>query len=263
MVERCVRDAEVVGSNPVASIYEMLRNVEKDVPERFWYQEEFCEVEFMAVYSKGNETKKRFVMLTYHKLCEKKASEITVRDLARENGCSAAALYRHFESLEYLIAVASVRFLDEYMRQYASLLDSDRDLLEIYIEGWELFNQYAFARPDIYYRLFWGTDNGVFGAAFQDYFELFPFKGSEKYTAYYYTLLFNENMQERDFIVLRRLENARRISSEDALFCSYTNPLIVKGLIMTAMDLDPKGRKEQEQLCNRLIRQNTLRNIQV
>ena len=138
----------------------------------------------MAVYSKGNETKKRFVMLTYHKLCEKKASEITVRDLARENGCSAAALYRHFESLEYLIAVASVRFLDEYMRQYASLLDSDRDLLEIYIEGWELFNHYAFARPDIYYRLFWGTDNGVFGAAFQDYFELFPFKGSEKYTAY-------------------------------------------------------------------------------
>lgn len=215
----------------------------------------------MALYDKGIETKKRFIILTYNKLCEKKASELTVRDLARENGCSAAALYRHFESLDYLIAVASVRFLDEYMRQYANLLDSDRDLMEIYIAGWELFNHYAFDRPDIYYRLFWGTDNGVFGAAFQDYFELFPFKGSEKYTAYYYTLLFNENMQERDFIVLRRLENAKRISSRNALFCSYTNPLISKGLIMTAMDLDAEGRKEQEQLCNRLIRENTLKNM--
>ena len=215
----------------------------------------------MAVYSKGNETKKRFVILTYNKLCEKKASELTVRDLARENGCSAAALYRHFESLEYLIAVASVRFLDGYMRRYAGLLDSDKDDLDIYIEGWELFDHYAFERPDIYYRLFWGTDNGVFGAAFQDYFELFPFKGSEKYTAYYYTLLFNENMQERDFMALRRLENARRIGSENALFCSYTNPLIAKGLIMSAMDQDEEGRRRQEQLCNRLIRQNTVKSL--
>lgn len=213
----------------------------------------------MAVYSKGNETKKKFIILTYNKLCEKKASEITVRDLARENGCSAAALYRHFESLEYLIAVASVRFLDEYMRQYAALLDSDKDFLDIYIEGWELFDHYAFERPDIYYRLFWGTDNGVFGAAFQDYFELFPFRGSEKYTAQYYILLFNENMQERDLMVLRQLEHMGGISGEDALFCSHTNPLIARGLIERAMDLDEQARKEQELLCNRLIRQNTLR----
>ena len=40
LVERCVRDAEVVGSNPVASTKkEMLRNVWQDVPGRFWYVE--------------------------------------------------------------------------------------------------------------------------------------------------------------------------------------------------------------------------------
>ena len=72
----------------------------------------------MAVYAKGIETKKRFILSTYHKLLVQDSSEISVRKLAEENGCSIAALYKHFESLDYLIAVASIRFLDEYMVEY-------------------------------------------------------------------------------------------------------------------------------------------------
>ena len=156
------------------------------------------------------------VILSYAKLCQGDASTLTVRDLSRENNCSVAALYKHFDSLEYLITVASVRFLDEYMREYAKILDDGTDFLKVYLDVWELFNHYAFARPDIYYRLFWGEDNSIFGNAFQDYFELFPFHGSEKYTAHYYTLLFNENIQERDFMMLRRIESAGQITGEDA-----------------------------------------------
>ena len=216
----------------------------------------------MAVYVKGNETKKKFVILTYNKLCEKKSSEITVRDIAKENGYSAAAIYRHFESFDYLLTVASVRFLDEYMRDFADLLDSDRDFLDIYIGGWDLFNKYAFERPDIYYRLFWGKSNSVFGAAFQDYFELFPFKGSERYTAHYYTLLFNENMQERDFVMLRRLENMNQMTSEETLYFSYSNPLMVKGLLYDAIDADDEERIRLKELCGKLLRQNMARIIE-
>ncbi len=211
----------------------------------------------MANYNKGNETRKKFILITYQKLCSEDASSLTVRSLAKELGCSAAALYKHFDSLEYLIAVASIRFLDEYMRQYANLLDSDKEFLEIYIQGWELFDHYAFARPDIYYRLFWGEDNSIFGPAFQDYFELFPFKGSEKYTAHYYTLLFNENLQERDYMMLRRLENMGYLNSDNALFLSYTNPLIARGLIQDARTADDEKRNQLRQLCDRLIRSNT------
>ena len=210
----------------------------------------------MAVYNKGNETKKRFVMLTYQKLQETDASKLTVRDLARENGCSAAALYKYFDSLEYLITVASVRFLDEYMKRYANLLDSEQDFRDIYIQGWELFNEYAFDRPDIYYRLFWGKDNSIFGSAFEDYFELFPFRGSEKYTAQYYILLFDENMQERDYMMLRHVQSGGHIDNEQALYFSYTNPLIVKGLLGDAMKLEKPERLKLMGLCNRLLRKN-------
>ncbi|POP32963.1 TetR/AcrR family transcriptional regulator [Lactonifactor longoviformis] len=210
----------------------------------------------MAVYSKGIETKKRFILSTYNKLLVQDSSEISVRKLAKENGCSVAALYKHFDSLEYLIAVASVRFLDEYMVNYGKLLDSGKNLLEIYIEGWELFDHYAFQRPDVYYRLFWGARNSVFGNAVQDYFELFPISGSEEYTAHYFTLLFDGDMRKRDFIILRRIENMKLISDEEAEYFSWTNPLIVKGMLESAIDEESAKCAELELRCNRLIRKN-------
>lgn len=210
----------------------------------------------MATYVKGNETKKRIVLSTYQKLCSEKASSLTVREIAKDSGCSAAALYRYFDSLDYLVVVASVRFLDDYMRGYAKILDSGSDMLEIYIRGWELFNHYAFERPDVYDHLFWGKENSVFSSAVQDYFELFPLDGSKSYTAYYYTLLFNNDMRERDFIMLRRVANAGFISDEEAEYFSYSNPLIVGGMIREAVDMEVEERKEHEALCNRLLRTN-------
>ena len=210
----------------------------------------------MATYVKGTETKKQLIMLTYRKLCEQDASSFTVRDIAKEKGCSAAAIYRHFESFDYLIVVSSVRFLHEYMNEYAKLMDEEKPFLEIYLEGWELFNRYAFRRPDIYYRMFWGKENIVYSEAFQDYFELFPFTGSEKYMAHFYTLMFNPNMQERDFLMLRRAENYGLLSDGDAKYFSMTNCFIVKGMLEKAMGMPEEKRKEAEKECSGLLRKN-------
>lgn len=210
----------------------------------------------MAVYVKGMETKRELVMLTYEKLCKQDASTINIRDIAQEKGCSAAAIYRHFENLDYLIVVASVRFMHEYMSQYARLMDSHKTFVEIYVESWEILNKYAFERPDIYYRLFWGNNNQFYGDAIQDYLELFPFEVPEKNIAYFYTLIFNENMQERDMQMLRRAANYHQMTLEDADYFSQTNTLIVRGLLEDAMKMKKEQRKEAEQLCNRLIRKN-------
>lgn len=210
----------------------------------------------MANYVKGNETKKRIVLCTYRKLCEQEASALTARGIAKECGCSAAALYRHFENFDYLLVIASIRFLDDYLTDYARLLDSGKSILEIYIEGWELFNEYAFQRPDIYYPLFWGEENSVFSSAFQEYFELFPIDGSKEYTAYYYTLLFNSDMQERDSVMLRRVENSGAIHGKEREYFSYSNTLIARGLIQEAIGCTEEERIEKKELCNWLMRSN-------
>lgn len=210
----------------------------------------------MAVYDKGNETKRRLIMSMYNKLKVKDASQITVREIAKENNCSPAALYRHFESLEYLIILGSIRFFTDYMKEYGHLMDSDDNLLDVYIKGWQLFNKYAFERPDLYYRLFWGQYNSMFSNALEEYFELFVIAGSEQYPAYFYTLLFTEDITERDFFMLKRAVNHNLLSYDDAVYFSKSNTLLVKGMLEMYMGQDLESRRQGEQECNGLISKN-------
>ena len=210
----------------------------------------------MAVYTKGKETKRQIVDLTYRLLCEREASAITVREVADLQGCSAAAIYRHFESFDTLIAVASVRFLHEYMEEYSTLMDSERPLLEMYVDGWELFNRYAFDRPDLYYNLFWGEENHNLGDAVQEYYDLFPFEASENSAAYFYSLMFDENMVSRDYLMLHRMVSRGLMTEEDADYFSQSNVLIARGLIYDAMAVDADKREELCVLCTSLIRTN-------
>ncbi len=192
----------------------------------------------------------------YGRLKEQEASEITVREFAKENNCSPAALYRHFESLEYLIILGSVKFFMDYMTEYGRLMDSGGKLLESYVKGWQLFNRYAFERPDLYYRLLWGHYNKDLSDALAEYFELFPTKGSEQYPAYFYTLLFTSDIRERDFLVLRRAVNYGMLSYEDAVYFSSSNTLLVKGMLEMYMGCSREERKQGEETCNRLLLRN-------
>ena len=215
----------------------------------------------MAVYTKGKETKRQLVDLVYNMLRERDASTITAREVAVAQGCSAAAIYRHFESLEELISVASVRFLHSYMEEYSALMDSEQPFLEMYVEGWELFDKYAFERPDLYYRLFWGEENHNLGDAVQAYYELFPFEASRKSAAYFYTLMFNEDMVERDYLMLHRAVNMGLMKEADARYYSQTNMLIARGMIFDAMAADEVERDELRDACSSLIRTNMIRVI--
>lgn len=210
----------------------------------------------MALNSKGQETRKRFIMLTYQTLLERDASSLTLRDITGRIGCSSAALYRHFESLEYLIVIASVRFLDQYMKEYVEILDSNQEYLDIYKNGWRLFNNYAFERPDIYYRLFWGQYSLVFNRAIEEYFNLFPISISQKQPAHYYTLIFSNKIQERDVMMLRRAVNQNLLSDEDAEYLGKANPLMARGLLKDSMNAASEVRKQLEQECNYLLEKN-------
>lgn len=210
----------------------------------------------MAGYEKGNNTKKRLIMAMYEKLKTQEASEITVREFAAENGCSPAALYRHFENLEYLIILGAVRFFIDYMTEYGRLMDLVGDPMESYIKGWQLFNRYAFERPDLYYRLLWGQYNTTFSEALEEYFELFPMMGSERDPAYFYTMMFTNDIMERDLLMLKRAVNNGMLSNDDAVYFSRSNTLIVKGMLELYMGRGAEERKQGELECNQLLVKN-------
>ncbi len=207
-------------------------------------------------YEKGFEMKKRLILSMYEMLKEKNASEITVRELAKENDCSPAAIYRHFESVEYLILLGSLGFFLDYMAEYGRVMDDNDNLLDSYVKGWKLFNQFAFDRPDLYYRFFWGQHKDEFSNVLQTYFKLFPLHGSTLHPAYFYTLLFTNDVIERDYLLLRRAVGHKLLTDEDALYYCQTNTMIVKGMLEQYADKDAEARKQGEIRCNELLLRN-------
>jgi hypothetical protein len=66
-------------------------------------------------------------------------------------------------------------------------------------------------------------------------------------------------MRERDRMTLRKLVNDHIITDDEADFFSYTNTLIVEGLLHSAMKEKEEKRSSLEKLCNSLIRKNMAR----
>ncbi len=208
----------------------------------------------VRVFSKGFETKRRMVQLAYEQLSRETADKLSARNLAKIGGFSPAALYRYFGGMENLITVASINFMKEYIDEYGKLMDRDCDFPEVYVEGWKLFNRYAFANPDIYYGLFWGEYRGGYCNAMEEYYELFPVAGSKKYPARFLALFSSGDMYARDLQVLRRACARNLMSEADAAHLSRSNPLIVKGLLLEALNSAERGRAEEE--ANALLLRN-------
>lgn len=211
----------------------------------------------MAVYTKGRETKRQLVALTYQMLRTRDASSISVREIAEEQGCSAAAIYRHFESFNMLIAVSSVRFMHEYMIKYAELMESERSFLDLYLSGWELFAAYAFERPDLYYRLFWGGEGMTLGSVAQEYYDLFPYEAPERMAGYFDAIKYNGNLEMRDHLMMQQGIEQGIVSEEDAWYCSQSNALIIRGMIQDAMGQDDAERHRLQKRSYELICKNT------
>ena len=89
----------------------------------------------MAVYANGIDTKRSMVRVANKLLARKSAEEIKVREVASQCNRSAAAIYRHFDSLEYLLYVASIGFLESYMDAFREVHESEKPTLERYLDG--------------------------------------------------------------------------------------------------------------------------------
>ncbi len=211
----------------------------------------------VAVYLNGIDTKRTMVGVANKLLASKTADEIKVREVASKCNCSPAAIYRHFDSLEYLLYVSSIGYLEDYMNEFKQIHESDKPTLERYLSGWVLFNKYAFCRPDIYFRLFWGKYNSNFYRAMSEYFELFPQKDEGPEQDFFYQMLFaNGNLQQRDLMILTIASTKNIITAEDAEFLSITNPILVETYLRKNIDSTKDEREKGRKECNNLIAQN-------
>lgn len=157
-------------------------------------------------------------------------SVVSARELARCADCNVAIIYRHFEGVDQLAALASMSILGDYAADLRKLfVDADKPL-EAYMEVAHLFNVHAFKNPQAYLLLF---DNR-FATDYRDMFEefrtLFPEAVLEE-DASYYPIAEASDLHARDRMLLGRAAELGLISPADVLPISVANTIIEKGML--------------------------------
>ena len=66
----------------------------------------------------NTERKKKYIQIASRILEQEGPEGINIRRIAKEAGCTSAVLYKHFDNLNHLLVLASVKFLEPYISDF-------------------------------------------------------------------------------------------------------------------------------------------------
>lgn len=124
--------------------------------------------------------KKKRVMTYFIESTEKLMREegiagLSIRRISADAGYNSATLYNYFEDLEHLILFASVHYLREYVAKLASAInEKEMSALEKYRTIYEVFSDYCFSNPEIFYNMFFGKYRNKLVEVIEQYYAVFP-----------------------------------------------------------------------------------------
>lgn len=190
--------------------------------------------------------KRKYIEAAYALLKRDGLEGVSTRKVADEIGCSSAALYRHFPDIEKLIAVASVRFLRDYIRNARILSKVELNPLELNLQLWECLAYYSFRDADVFANMFFGDAAGKrYTEAAAEYFEQYP-EDLEGLKDFMLDMVCNSTIAERDAILLSRATDMGMLSVESADYLCKVDALLYRGMLasLCSRDLDEDGFRE-------------------
>ena len=118
-------------------------------------------------------TKKTLIRTTYDLIWENGIEGITIRKISNRVSLSSAALYRHFENLNQLLAYACIKFLEPCIDDYKLIELTTDDPLEISTQMWKVLANKSFYTPQIFSALFLSPYRTQLPEIIQDYYCIF------------------------------------------------------------------------------------------
>ena len=143
------------------------------------------------------------IKATYKLLADNRPQDLSIRAIANAAGCTTGAVYRHFESADHLILVASVKFLEDYMADLNDLLLKNDDSLYQHVEMWRSFGRQAFANVDVFEMMFWQVSEDALNDAIFQYYQEFP-ESWRKFSGFQVMVFFSSSLKERNLLTLNR-----------------------------------------------------------
>ena len=181
----------------------------------------------------GNQDRKRiYVDAAYEILRTEGLEGISIRKVAESVGSSSAALYKHFENLDDLVSLASIRFLTDYYRDTRLLAKVDLDPLQLNIQLWECLAYYAFKDVPIFEYMFFSDATEHMESTIFDYYHLFP-EEMEGMRSYIIANMSIVNLFDRDFTFLVRGVSAGLIDMDSACYLRDMDIYLFRGMLAT------------------------------
>ena len=176
--------------------------------------------------------KKKYIQITSHILETEGLEGIKIRRIAEAAGCTSAVLYKHFQNLDHLIMLASVKFLEPYILKFRETITrSDITSIQMDLILWKVFIKESFANKPYYEMMFFSDQQEQLEDYVYEYYHLFPdsVKDVDGFGA---SIIFSNNLREREFIRLRRAANAGLITMNDASLLSRLATAVFKGMFV-------------------------------
>lgn len=193
-----------------------------------------------------SDVKRKYIEAAYTLLKRDGLEGVSTRKVADEIGCSSPALYRHFPDIEKLIAVASVRFLRDYIHNARILSKVELNPLELNLQLWECLAYYSFRNADVFENMFFADSAGVcYTEAAAEYFEQYP-EDLEGLKDFMLDMVRNSTIAERDAILLNRAADIGMLSVESAGYLCKIDTLLYRGMLASLSGCKPSDRKFRE-----------------
>ena len=170
---------------------------------------------------------------------------VTIRKVAAKAGCTSAVLYKHFENKEHLIMLASVRFLEPYILEFMKqTAREDITSIQMDLLLWKSFIREAFRNKPYYELMFFSEQKDMLEECVYEYYQMFP-EVQRRFDGFSASIIFSNNLSERELIRLRRAANAGFITMENAALLARLAVAVFNGIFtqyagidMTEADID-------------------------
>ena len=139
---------------------------------------------------------------------------VSIRKVASLAGFNSATMYLYFKDLDELITLASISYLENYCRTLAADIPLMKTSLGTYFHTWEVFCQYAFTYPNVFYHLFYKPHSTPLDETIQRYYQIYPHQ-LDNISGTLADMLHSGSLEHRNRKVLLPLAEEKLIDAEN------------------------------------------------
>src|SRR5699024_3587993 len=188
-----------------------------------------------------------FIPVTMDLIEEEGFDHVTIREIDDRAGYNSATLYNYFGDLSHLLFFASMKLLTPYVEEVKKTSAANDDLIQNYIDAWELFCTYSFEQPKLFYAVFIMDLNEHPDMLMKEYYEVYSEELSDA-SSELQRVLYHNDLSTRGFSLLHPIVNQGLITLQEAHSINEMTNFIWKGVLSDVISnrntLDKNGAKK-------------------